>query len=93
MPDQIPLDDEMTEGELWAGHKEARRAKRWRNRDQSLALLRLKGIEYQCLNEAVAHYRIGEYDFWPTTGKFMHRRSGKTGRGVHNLVKLLSPTK
>lgn len=77
------------EGEAWAQHKAERREKRWSNVQSSLALLRGKGIEYETLNEKLAHYRIDGVSFWPSTGKYYDPKSGAKGRGVINLIKYL----
>ena len=72
---------------MWAKVKEERTAKRWDNVQKSLALLRERGIQFVCMSEANAHYRIGDYDFWPSTGKWFHRLTKEYGRGVFKLIK------
>ena len=74
------------DGEIWEKIRQDGIVKRWKNRDSSLQILEKKGIKYQTLNADVGHYRIGIFDFWPTTGKFINRRSGKSGRGVFHLI-------
>jgi hypothetical protein len=76
------------EGEMWAGYREERRAKKHSNEEQSLAMLRARGIEYETLNAAISHYRVGKFNFWPTTGKFYNPQTGQKGRGVKNLIKI-----
>jgi len=75
------------DGEMWQAIKEERRKKRWSNLEQSLKALQRVGISYQVLNADIGHYRIGDYDFWPSTGKFINRKTKYTGRGVFNLIK------
>jgi hypothetical protein len=75
------------DGEMWAAIKEEGQKKRWKNFDASLTILQKRGIKFQILNESNAHCRIGKWDFWPTTGKFINRKTHKTGRGVFNLIK------
>lgn len=41
------------------------------------------------MSEIAGHYRIGDFDFWPSTGKYMERSTKKTGRGVFNILKKL----
>ena len=77
------------DGEMWAAIKEEGRKKRWSNFEQSIALLERKGIPVRILNRDVAHCRVGEWDFWPTTGKFRNPKTGESGRGVFNLIKQL----
>lgn len=77
------------EGEIWNRVKEQRQVKRWDNVDKSLAILKEKGIRYETLNSSVGHYRIGDWNFWPTTGKFYNPKTGKKGRGVFNLIRYI----
>lgn len=73
----------------WAEYKKERREKKKQNLEYTTALLNKRKIEYQVLNPSYGHYRIGEYDLWATTGKFLHRPTGETGRGIFNLLKLI----
>lgn len=78
------------DGEIWAEIKADRQAKKEENRIQSMALLEEKGIEVLVLSENNGHCRIGDYDFWPTTGKFINRKTQQAGRGVFSLLKKLN---
>lgn len=40
-------------------------------------------------NNGGIHLVIGDFDFWPSTGLFKNRKTGKKGRGVFNLIKVL----
>lgn len=53
----------------------------------SISLLEVKGIEYKKLNEY--HYRIGVYDFWPSTDKFLNRHTGEFGHSIFVLLDLI----
>lgn len=77
------------DSEIWKGHKQERQKKRWRNEEQSLKILQDHGVAYETLNAAVSHYRIGDWNFWPTTGKFYNQKKAQGGRGVFNLLKVL----
>ena len=77
------------EGEIWGEIKKERQEKKWQNEKKSLDILREKGIEFEVLSEESAHYRVGQFDFWPTTGKFYNQRTAEGGRGVFNLLKRL----
>jgi hypothetical protein len=79
----------MEDGEMWSKIKEDQRKKRWQNDKNSIALLKEKGIAFQVLNGELSHYRVGDYDFWATTGKFYNQKTGERGRGVFNLIKKL----
>lgn len=75
------------ENEDWEQHKKDRRKKRWQNNDQSMRLLENSGIDYEILNASLGHYRVGDFDFWATTGKFYNQKTKEKGRGVFNLIK------
>lgn len=77
------------EGEIWRAHKEYAREKKVHNKKESLALLRYHGYEVECLDQFVHHYRVNGWSFWPTTGKFYDPKTGRKGRGVFNLLKIL----
>lgn len=78
------------ESEFWGKVKQGKKEKKWQNEKQSLDILRQRGIPFKILSEASAHYRVGDYDFWPTTGKFINQRTQEKGRGVFNLLKRLN---
>jgi hypothetical protein len=77
------------EGEIWQGYREERKAKKQSNEQNSLAMLRARGIKVETLNAAISHYRIGNFNFWPTTGKYYNPKTGEKGRGVRNLIKTI----
>jgi len=77
------------DAEIWKQIKEDGQKKRWKNHENSIAILFERGIEFRELNQATAHYRVGEFDFWPTTGKFYNQKTKQKGRGVFNLIKLI----
>lgn len=77
------------EGEMWKDYKKHQQEKRWKNNEQSLKILRDKGIMVTILNEDQAHYRIKGFNFWATTGKFYNPHTGEKGRGVMNLLKVI----
>ena len=71
----------------WEGYQEERRAKKSQNLEYSLALFYARGIKIKKLSQW--HYRVEKYDFWPTTGMFMHIVTKEKGRGVFNLIRKL----
>lgn len=83
-------DDEDVDGytEAYDALREERTDKRRRNTEASTRILIEKGIEFQSHNDGV-HLVVGAFDFWPSTGLFMDRRTRGRGRGVFNLIKLL----
>lgn len=79
------------DGEMWAAVHEENKQKKLQNEKQSIAILRKRGIEFKMLSESSAHYRVGDFDFWPTTGKFYNQKTGERGRGVFTLLKKIKP--
>lgn len=75
--------------EDWGAYKEERRQKRWDNFENSIKLLDERGIEWNILNQSQGHIRVGDFDFWGTTGKYYNQKTGEKGRGVFNLIKLI----
>jgi hypothetical protein len=73
--------------ETWEKLKEYNRQKKLENEKKSIKILKDKGFEIKILNEYTSHYRIKDFDFWPTTGKFYNQSTGEKGRGVFNLIK------
>lgn len=79
----------LTETDVWAEHKAERKEKKQDNEKKSIARLVEAGFEVQTLNPDISHYRVRDYNFWPTTGKFHNQKTGLIGRGVFNLIKQL----
>jgi len=79
----------MSDADMWETMHEESQAKKASNEKNSLAILKAKGIEVKVLNAGSRHYRVGTFDFWPSTGKFYNQKTGQKGRGVFNLIKLL----
>lgn len=78
------------DSEMWNKIHEDGKAKRWRNAEWSIQFLKDLGIAFRVLNEESSHYRVGDFDFWPTTGKFYNQKTGQKGRGVKNLIKTIN---
>lgn len=78
-------------GEVYEALREESAAKRASNRQSSTALLRARGIPHTVKNGG-AHVIVGEpafADFWPGTGLWIERSTGRKGRGVFRLLKAL----
>jgi hypothetical protein len=65
-----------------------------KKRKQSLSLrsvltLQAEGIKFTVLNQNGPHLRVGAFDFWPSTGRFVHRRTKRWGRTLEGLLALL----
>jgi hypothetical protein len=76
---------------FWKQLKEESKKKRWDNQKKSLEILKENNIPVKMLNEESAHYRVGQFDFWPTTGKYYNQKTKEKGRGVFNLIRKLKP--
>ena len=74
------------DGEMWRTIRKERQAKRHRNEEQSIALLKKHHIPFQLLDATTSHYRVGRFNYWPTTGKFYDPKTGEKGRGIRNLI-------
>ena len=71
--------------------KERAAKKKSDNKNKSLSWLDRKNIKYKKLSEY--HFRVRNYDFWPTTGVFINIKTKKKGRGISNLVRFLDGQK
>lgn len=59
------------------------------NREASIKLLTTYGVEFERKNgdvHLIVRHDGRVIDFWPSTGKFIERKNGRTGRGVFNLL-------
>lgn len=83
--------EEMSDGDMWRSVREDSQIKRKSNSEKSLVILHdhclPKGIDVKKFSES--HYRVLEWDYWPSTGKFKSLVTGKEGRGIFNLIKLI----
>lgn len=71
--------------DAWEELKKRSKRKKEQNKISSLGLLKKNNIRYTEL--CGTHYRIGIFDFWPSTGKYWNRKTNERGRGVFNLIK------
>ena len=74
-------------GDYYNDLKEASKQKKIENLSSSLQLLEDNNIRFQKFSNT--HIRIGDYDFWPSTGLFRNIKTNKSGRGVFNLMRRL----
>jgi hypothetical protein len=56
---------------------------------RSILMLQKHSIKFTILNEDGPHLRIGDYDFWPSTDKWIHRKTNKRGWTVDSLIDVL----
>lgn len=76
-------------GEAYREIKEQAQHEKWENATRSLELLAERGIPFEVVNNEQAHYRVGQYDFWATTGLFINRITKNKGKGVAGLIRLV----
>ena len=82
-------------GDSFDGWKEHSQEKRADNRSMSAGILRDRGVSFTEKNMGAHLIVEGKeclIDFWPGTGKYI-TRTGNKGRGVFNLLKLVSTKK
>lgn len=77
-------------GEIFSAWREEKKEKKISNLEKSIQILDNNNINYDVLSDT--HYRISNYDFWPSTGLFINRKTGRKGRGVFNLIRNLQKT-
>ena len=80
-------------GDFWRDVKAAQKEKRAQNLAQSTELLKEHGVSFESKNFGV-HLVVnggthGPIDFWPSTGLWIVRSSGKRTRGVKRLLKFI----
>lgn len=77
--------------ETYTGMKEAKREKRASNRESGAALLTREAIPFEERNHGrhllVNGGPLGVIDYWPGTGRWIARFTGKNGRGVKGLLR------
>lgn len=75
--------------------KEESQAKRAGNRENSAKILESRNVPFLSMNSGahlIVSYNGKTADFWPGTGKYQVRGTGKYKRGVFNLLKDLGVT-
>tara|TARA_R110000868_G_scaffold104700_1_gene288608 strand:- start:2002 stop:2259 length:258 start_codon:yes stop_codon:yes gene_type:complete len=78
--------------ELFSALREESRIKKLSNLEQSTNILKEKNINFVSKNNGI-HLIVGNFDFYPSTGKFINRITKKDGRGIFNLIKKLDNDK
>jgi len=68
----------------WRDDGKRRRA---RNRENSPRILREHGISFVTRNDGAHLIVMDKVDFWPGTGKWIVRETGRSGRGVYGLIR------
>jgi hypothetical protein len=69
--------------------QELNRGRRRSNTESSTLILKENEICFTSKNNGV-HLIVEDFDFYPSTGLFINRTTKERGRGIFNLLKLLS---
>lgn len=80
-------DDSYTMGDVYRDWNHAKKIKKESNLKASIDILEKCNVPYQKLTDY--HLRIGDFDYWPSTGCFINRIHKIKNRGVFRLLKLL----
>lgn len=75
---------------MWSGHREEAQQRKEANARNSIRILTEKGVRFRKMPGAM-HYRVGDFDFWPSTGLFYNAKTKRKGRGVFNLLSEIGP--
>ena len=79
-------------GDVFSALRESKKEKKLDNKVYSTKSLRKAGIEFASKNEGlhlIVTGKVGLIDFWPSTGKWKCRASGKYLRGIKSLIKYI----
>ena len=74
------------------GMKEESQNRRKKHRDTAPEILDKHCVSWEKFNGGIhllVFSSFDDYDFWPGTGRFKSRKTGKSGRGIFNLIKLV----
>ena len=76
-------------GDDYRAFKEAKKELNQKRLVETMAEIELLGLKYTSKNHG-SHLIIGDYNFWPSSGKFQNRKTSKMGQGFYNLLKKLN---
>ncbi len=79
-------------GDTFGAMRQDSQRRRIKNLDSSTKLLIEKGIKFESKNNGI-HLIVEDFDFYPSTGLFKNRKTGKKGRGVFSLIKQIQKCK
>jgi hypothetical protein len=74
--------------EYWDNYREYSREKRANNLKKAPPLLEANNMYY--IKYSPYHFLVcGQFNFWPSTGKWIACNGTKSGRGILNLIKYI----
>lgn len=72
-------------GEVFRDMREDSKRRRANNLESSIALLEARKVPFERFSDT--HLRVvGQFDFWPSTGKWKRVISKRCGRGILSLL-------
>jgi hypothetical protein len=74
-------------GELFDDYKKERSDKKMCNAIGSEEILNNNGVVYKRYTDF--HFMVDEYNFYPSTGLYIHKKTNRRGRGIFNLLKAI----
>jgi len=83
------MDSRMERKEEFNAVLRGRSATKYRNMINFLEKLEKNGYSKHIKKHTDYHYTVLGFDFWPTTGSFYEKETGKRGKGVNQLIKNL----
>lgn len=75
--------------EMFSAWNEHKKDKKQSNLEFSTNKLKEENIHFTSHNSGYHLVVEDVFDFWPTTGKFINRETGASGRGVSNIINIL----
>lgn len=78
-------------GENYKAMNEENRKRKENKKIRVIQILKNNNIDYKILSEY--HFRIGDFDLWPSTWKWINRKTREKGVNIERLVKLLRTNK
>lgn len=79
-------------GDVFNALREHNKQKRSSNTESSTKILKEKRIAFTSFNNGVM-LRVGDFDFFPSTGLFINKTTKEKSRGVFNLIKKIQNSK
>lgn len=76
-------------GDAFKAMREDSIRKKQKNKEHCTKRLKMSSIPFVSYNDGVHLFVVDTFDYWPSTGLFKHRKSGKSGRGIMNLIKII----
>lgn len=70
----------------WREMRERNKIHRHETDARTFSFLVRERLDFTVLDETSRHYRVGPYDIWGTTQKWVHRPDRALGRGTNKML-------